>query len=379
MAEYFNYFGFVMFSKIKAVTDDLIERDPVGALEVLFSVVRQRDTQSLAALDTNIQSNAVIKGRTNNVKTAKGTKLATVFALVYASEVIASHTATGALNPKYPQELQPRDRGRDTSVAWVSKTANDLDPDSLGKTRRVDTGSPIVGDDLVVESGNGRTMAIQLAYERGTAEEYREWLIEEAEYFGFKPEQVEAFDKPMLVRVRTTAIDREQFAIEANQDDKLSLTATERAKTDAKRIDDNMMMLFAPNENGDLMSSSNIKFLSAFMAKLGDSETAQYLDKSGQFTQSFVTRVKQAIFAKAYNDDRLLEMMADQSKPELQNMINALTIASPKFIKAKAVVQALLGGELSTRVEHRFNDRLIQRLEIMYREYNRRQRSVMVR
>ena len=85
MAEYFNYFGFVMFSKIVDVTDDLIERDPVGALEVLFSVVRQRDTQSLAALDTNIQSNAVIKGRTNNVKTAKGTKLATVFALVEAA------------------------------------------------------------------------------------------------------------------------------------------------------------------------------------------------------------------------------------------------------------------------------------------------------
>ena len=46
MAEYFNYFGFVMFSKIKAVTDDLIERDPVGALEVLFSVVRQREMET---------------------------------------------------------------------------------------------------------------------------------------------------------------------------------------------------------------------------------------------------------------------------------------------------------------------------------------------
>lgn len=42
-------------------------------------------------------------------------------------------------------------------------------------------------------------------------------------------------------------------------------------------------------------------------------------------------------------------------------------------------LQALLGGEASTRVEHRFNDRLIQRLEILHREYARRQRSAMSR
>lgn len=42
-------------------------------------------------------------------------------------------------------------------------------------------------------------------------------------------------------------------------------------------------------------------------------------------------------------------------------------------------LQALLGGGVSTKVEHRFNDNLIQRLEMLYREYNRRQRSAMVR
>jgi len=47
--------------------------------------------------------------------------------------------------------------------------------------------------------------------------------------------------------------------------------------------------------------------------------------------------MKAAIFSKAYNDDRLLEMMADQTKPDLQNMLNALGAAAPKFIEVQAV------------------------------------------
>ncbi|GAA5003242.1 hypothetical protein GCM10023206_06750 [Acinetobacter puyangensis] len=316
----------------KKFSEEQIQQNPIATLQYIHSQLQHELI--------NIAQNGVFKGRNNKVKTAKGTKINTVFALLDIDNVIASHTASGAENPNYPQELQPRDRGRDSSQAWVQKTANDLDPESLGRTGRADTGAPIVGDDLIVESGNGRTMAIKLAYERGMADDYREWLEEEAEYFGFSQEQVQAIEKPILVRIRVTQVDRIQFAIEANQDDKLSYTATERAKSDAKRIDEQLLMLFMPSDDGDLMAVSNRKFLAGFMDKLGDTESAQYRDSNGNFTQSFVTRVKQAIFAKAYNDDRLLEMMADHSKPEMQNMINALAVSAPKFIEAQAVSRA---------------------------------------
>ncbi|EMN9115374.1 hypothetical protein RFO17_001562 [Acinetobacter baumannii] len=279
----------------------------------------------------------LLKGRTNNVKTAKGQKISTVFALVDIDQVIASHTATGAENPNYPQELQPRDRSRESSQAWVQKTANDLDPESLGRSGRADTGAPITGDDLVVESGNGRTMAIKLAYERGTADEYKQWLIDEADYFGFSSEQVQAIAQPILIRIRTTEIDRAQFAIDANQDDKLSFTATERAKADAKRLDENLLALFNPSEDGDLLAVSNQKFIQGFLSKLGDTEAAQYTTKDKKPTQALINRIKAAIFSKAYNDDRLLEMMADHTKPDLQNMLNALGVAAPKFIEAQTI------------------------------------------
>ena len=311
--------------------------------------------------DKGAASKRVIEGKTNNAKTPKGTKIASKFALVDAKYVIASHNATGSKNPKYPHELQPRDRGRETSIAWVQKTAKELDPESLGRTSRVDTGAPIVGDDLVVESGNGRTMAIKLAYKEGNAEEYREWLMENGDMFGFTANQVAKFKEPILVRIRTSEISREEFAIEANQDDKLSFTASELAKSDAKRITDNMLELFTPNDNGDLLSASNQPFIKSFLGSLGATEAAQYTDSNGQPTQALAARMKAAVFSKAYDDDRLLEMMADQTNPELQNMINALSMAAGKFVEAQANNRSQtldISDGIVSAVEQSLNDKV---------------------
>ena len=286
---------------------------------------------------TNPNNKKITKGKNNKAKTPKGTKIESRFALVDAKFLIASHTASGTKNPKYPQDLQPRDRARESSIAWVQKTSKALDPESLGRTGRVDTGAPIVGDDLVVESGNGRTIAIKMAYANGDAGEYKEWLAENADMFGMTEAQVNSCKHPVLVRIRTTEVNRAEFAVEANQDDKLSFTASERAKSDAKRINAGMLELFDPNESGDILAASNRDFVKSFLASLGTTEAAQYTDSNGNPTQALVARIKSALFSKAYDDDRLLEMMADQTKPDLQNMLNALTMAAPNFVAAQAV------------------------------------------
>ena len=308
---------------------------------------------------TGAASKRVLKGKTNKAKTAKGTSIASEFALVDAKFLVASHSATGTKNPKYPQELQPRDRARESSIAWVQKTSKALDPESLGRTSRVDTGAPIVGDDLIVESGNGRTIAIKMAYKNGDAKAYREWLIENARMFGFTEQQVESYKQPVLVRMRTTEVNRAEFAVEANQDDKLSFTASERAKADSKRISGGMLELFAPAANGDINAASNRPFVKQFLASLGATEAAQYTDSNGYPTQALVARIKSAIFSKAYDDDRLLEMMADQTKPDLQNMLNALTMAAPSFVAAQAVNASDaqdLAGQVIDGVEKSIND-----------------------
>lgn len=310
--------------ELEGVTDQDIDSDPLAVLDLCVGVLEE-STDAITPT-----------GRTNPVKTAKGTKIGTQFAVVEVEKLITSHDSAGNENPAFPQELQPRDRGRDASRAWVAKTANSLDNDSLGRTSRADSGAPIVGRDGIVESGNGRTMAIRMAYDQGTADEYRQFLIDDADYFGIDPDQVERMKRPVLVRVRTTETDRRVFTVEANQDDKLALSATERARSDAKRLDKNMLALFKPDENGSLLTASNHKFIQAFLASLGDAEAAQYVTSGGKPTRALVDRIRAAVFSKAYNDDRLLEMMADDANPDLQNVLNALGAASSKFIEAQA-------------------------------------------
>lgn len=273
-------------------------------------------------------------GRENPVRTAKGTKLVTGFRVIEGKRLIVSHDRDGNPNPEYPQELQPRDRARQTSQAWIQKTAKSLDPDSLGRTQRADSGAPIVGPDRVVESGNGRTLAILEAYRIGAADEYREWLIQEADYFGIDAEKVRKMKRPVLVRVRKTDVDRAAFAVEANQDDKLAMTATEKARSDARRL---TPALLARLEDGDLTSAANRDFLAAFLQSLGDAEAAQYLTTDGKPTGSLIARVQAALFAGAYADDRLLELTADVAKPEIANIVSALNQAAPDFIRAASV------------------------------------------
>lgn len=294
---------------------------------------------------TNAQAATSIRqlspeGRENIVKTAKGSKIATAFHVVEASDLIVSHDENGNENPLYPQELQPRDRSRDSSIAWVEKTSKTLDPDSLGKTSRADTGAPIIGPDGVVESGNGRSMAIKQAYKNGMADEYRDWLVEEADYFGLDSGKIKSMRAPVLVRVRTQEVDRAAFAVEANQDDKLSLTATEKARSDAKRLTPDLMALFEPSESGDLLAPSNQRFIRGFLQSLGNTEAAQYSTSDGKPTASLIDRIQSAVFAKAYKDERLLELMADSAKPEIKNVIVALNAAAPEFIRAREFSEA---------------------------------------
>ena len=306
-----------------------------------------------AALQASGEAGQLVpEGKENVVKTAKGTKIATGFTVIEAEQLIASHDINGNVNPEYPQLFQPRDRSRDSSIAWIKKTAQQIDPDSLGRTSRADSGAPIVGKDRVVESGNGRTMALQEAYRAGAAEEYREWLIAEAEYFGLSPERVRAMKAPVLVRVRTTDIDRRVFAIEANQDDKLTMTGSEKARADADRLD--MALLARLGDDGNLLAASNRDFVTGFLQSLGDTEAAQYMTNDGKPTGALIARIQAAVFAKAYSDDRLLELTADASRPEVANILDALNAAAPEFILARSADAAgtqALAGQLADGVE----------------------------
>ncbi|MCK2122118.1 hypothetical protein [Pseudomonas sp. PNPG3] len=325
----------------------------------LAEAAAQAAADAELALEKEDTGEITPEGRENVVKTAKGNKVATGFKIIDASKLVISHEADGTVNPDYPAEIQPRDRARSTSQAWVQKTARSLDPDSLGRTQRADTGAPIVGPDRVVESGNGRAMAIREAYRLGQAGEYREWLEENAEYFGVDLAKIKRLKAPVLIRVRTSAIDRVAFAVEANQDDKLAMTATEKARSDARRLDTAML---AKLVEGDLSSAANRDFVAAFLQSLGEAESAQYLTTDGKPTSSLLSRLQAALFAGAYSDDRLLELTADVAKPEIANIVAALNSAAPDFMRAKSLDRVgaeIAGGQVTDSVELSLNQEAV--------------------
>ncbi|MBQ6910280.1 MAG: hypothetical protein IJQ29_09190, partial [Synergistaceae bacterium] len=90
----------------------------------------------------------------DTIKTAAGLEDTVTYKIVDASELIVSNKETGAINPDYPQELQPRDRTRQASLEQVAKIAQSLDPELLGRNKMASDGAPIIGSDMVVESGN---------------------------------------------------------------------------------------------------------------------------------------------------------------------------------------------------------------------------------
>ena len=295
-------------------------------------------TGSLKNKGNNIKTNTGIKikptGKVAFAKTAKGNKIKTQYALVDASNLITSHDpSNGKVNAKFPQELQPRDRSRSTSMQWVQKISKDIDPEQLGGSRRADSGAPIIGDDGIVESGNGRTMALLLAYQNGNADDYRDWLEETASYFNINPDEVSKMKQPVLVRVRQSDVDRAAFAVEANQDDKLGMTATEKAKADEARITPDLISKL--HADGDLTSLENADFIKGFLTSLGTNEAAQYITSNNRPTQSLIARVQAALFSKAYNDDRLLELTADTTDPEIKNILNGLNGSASEFIKMR--------------------------------------------
>lgn len=285
----------------------------------------------LSGADTDDRKSGL--GRTSYVVTAKGNEVETAFKLVEAEHLIPSNTLDGRINPDYPQELQPRDRTRKSSVAQIAKMSGNLRPAQLADSGLSSHGAPIVGRDGVVESGNGRSMAIIKAYIEGKAEGYRQYLMENAGMYGFSREQVESMQSPVLVRERLTDVDRAKFARDSNLSDLQSMSAAETAWVDAERIDDRMMELFNPSESGNLLSIQNKPFIQAFLAEIGDQDTAGLLTADGRPTKQMIDRMQNAIFAKAYKNEKLVKLVAEEPDPDIRNILTALNNAASSFVQ----------------------------------------------
>ncbi|MEC6833046.1 hypothetical protein VXS06_14860 [Photobacterium toruni] len=285
----------------------------------------------LKSADINTRKSGL--GRVAYVVTAKGQEVATAFKIIDAKNLIPSNTLDGRINPEFPQELQPRDRTRKSSLMQVAKMAGNLSPALLSDSGLSSHGSPIIGRDGVVESGNGRTMAIQKAYVEGKADSYKEYLVNNAPLYGVESDKVKAMQSPVLVRVRLSDVDRAKFARDSNLSDLQSMSAAETAWVDAEVINDKMMQQFNPSDSGNLLAKSNQPFINSFLTEIGDNSTAGLMTADGRPTKQLIDRIQNAIFAKAYKSERLVSLVAEEADPEVRNILNAMNGAASAFVQ----------------------------------------------
>ncbi|SQA80856.1 Uncharacterised protein [Citrobacter freundii] len=119
----------------------------------------------------------------------------------------------------------------------------------------------------------------------------------------------------MLVRERVTDVDRAQFARDSNLSDLQEMAASEKAFVDAEMLDERLMAMFSPSEEGNLLARSNDGFIQSFMREIGDTATAGLVTTDGRPTKQLIDRIQNAIFAKAYKDERLVKMVAENPIP----------------------------------------------------------------
>lgn len=308
---------------------------------------------------------------------------------------------TGAIGAPTP-EIQNRDRSRPASVVQMQAMAQSPDYQRLGISRSPESGAPMVfavGDqvhaaramgaaDVAVMSdgqrvpfqyavmeaadvqpsnfadggvnplfdaahpgtvkalNNGRTAGVRAAYERGTAETYKQELMADSRMHGIDPAAIEGMRAPMLVRLYAEGDNRTNMGAKS-QSQALGLSATEQAATDAALMDAGVLDVFGA---GGLDSAGNRDFARAFMGKLQaqGQDVAGMMDAHGALSPAGVTRLQAALVHKAYGDGDLVESMFGSTDTDIRAIGEALKDVAGEWANMRHAVQA---GAINPQVD----------------------------
>lgn len=282
-------------------------------------------------------------GKETTVVTDSGKEIRVRYRLVPSYKVITSHDAeTMTPNKAYPQELQPRDRQRVSMQEQVMSMANELRPADLGAGRNLNQGAPIIRNDGVVLNGNGRAMAIQKATAAGgdKATAYRKYIFEHSKEFGLSRVNLAQVRKYMLVREVVDDIDADTMQdIIGSTAGGSRMGASEQAKADAKKIRPRDLERYVDNEQGDLTTAANQDFVAGILYRIvSKNERNAYTDEHGNVNADGIQRVKRALFSLAYDDDGLIDKMAESTDDNIRNVSRGLMNAAPAFARVNLAV-----------------------------------------
>jgi len=210
--------------------------DEVGRTKTKLDEQRRAETKlDEAPKPVEDRSGTHTYGSKGVTHTADNTPVKFKYALVPLDQLRASHTDQLTVNPDYDSGLQPRDRsGAPTANQRTSEAARFI-PATMGQSPYTNYGAPIIGQDNMVESGNGRVLGLRHIRSTDPSKwtNYQNWLMKHAEAFGLKTSDIQNMkaegNEPVLVRVRQgqqTATARHELAEAMGKDPGLQMTST---------------------------------------------------------------------------------------------------------------------------------------------------------
>ena len=260
-------------------------------------------------------------------------------AIIEANQLQPSHK-NGQRNPQhFIDEAQPKERKDDASVGAARKIAANIRPEEITSSITAYTGAPTVNSRGEVIQGNNRSAALREMWDnhQEQGDKYKQYLIDHAESFGLRPEDIAAMDKPVLVNM-----------LDVNDDEAISLGqfvasdtesgGTERIKPKnvVKKLGDKMknfanILLRANDENisfAELVDSNGVDALKWLNANGAISPT--------QYKSAFDS--KGNITAEAKNDIKgiMYQSIFEGGNTQLEEMLNALPAKAQKAILATA-------------------------------------------
>lgn len=281
-----------------------------------------------------------IDGNAGSITAADGTKIPGHYVLVSANALTPSHNPNANFAPSagYPtvdgQSINDRDYQADREEqAKVQQVAQTYDGRAI-------TNMPIVSDEGLVYSGNGRTMAGQLAAANGTDGAYTEALLENATQFGFTAEQVESVPNARVVFMTDERLPYNTTTLALfNQTEQQTQSNTASAAANVRKLTPEAVgHIIAAVQEFDTVdaffgdSRAPFELVNRLIADgiISERDKAAFVD-NGRLTATGKDRLTALLFGTAF-DEKTIRLLGDNAKVR-----NSVMRALPQILENKGL------------------------------------------
>lgn len=306
------------------------------------------------------KSNGEIFKRQENVEGVQGKEVEVKFSnnniqkgkvmVIDVNQLQASHKG-GIRNPlHFIDEAQPKERTGDDSLYEAERIAKNIRPEEITTSITAYTGAPTINSRGEVIQGNNRSEALRVMYntESEQAQKYKDYLIQHAEEFGFKAEDIQAMESPVLVNVLDVtdeeAIELGQYVAQDTESGGMErIKPINTLNKMGKDIGTFTNLLLKNSEEGVSLSELIDKNGNETLAWLNQKE---YISPA-QYRSAFDSRGNITVEAKNDIREILYHNIFQNANPLLKEKFNSLPVKAQRAILLTAYRDALSPKEQS--------------------------------